>query len=88
MTIKNYYRKGGLSKHLFKHGDKLQMKLEGPMGKGLMIKDFGIHMAFLAGTGILIFLDLVAHIVRKNIEYLRQIQENPELSSEFKDKVT
>lgn len=64
------------------------MKLEGPMGKGLMIKDFGIHMAFLAGTGILIFLDLVAHIVRKNIEYLRQIQENPELSSEFKDKVT
>eukprot|EP00347_Sterkiella_histriomuscorum_P018766 403344262 len=75
LTVKNYGRKGGLSKHLFKHAEKLQLKLEGPMGKGLAVQDHGVHIAFVAGTGVLIFLDLVAYIARKNIEYLKSLSD-------------
>lgn len=33
------------------------------MGKGLQIKDSGIHVAFCAGTGVLVFLDLASHLL-------------------------
>ena len=36
------------------------------MGKGLQIQPNGIHVAFCAGTGALVFLDLVSHILIKN----------------------
>ena len=29
------------------------------MGKGLMVKQKGIHVAFAGGTGVLVFVDLV-----------------------------
>ena len=35
------------------------------MGKGLQIREGGTHIAFAAGTGCLVFLDLVAHLIRK-----------------------
>ena len=34
------------------------------MGKGLNIKPTGTHIAFTAGTGCLVFLDLVGFILR------------------------
>ena len=37
------------------------------MGKGLALKKFGTHVAFTAGTGVLVFVDLVALIVRVNL---------------------
>lgn len=37
------------------------------MGKGLGIQPSGIHIAFAAGTGVLVFLDLVAFLIRKNM---------------------
>ena len=37
------------------------------MGKGLDIQSTGTHIAFTAGTGCLVFLDLVAHLIRKNL---------------------
>ena len=37
--------------------------LKGPMGKGLCIEDHGVHVAFCAGTGVLVFLDLVSHLL-------------------------
>ena len=37
--------------------------IKGPMGKGLCIEDDGVHVAFCAGTGILVFLDLVSHLL-------------------------
>ena len=40
--------------------------IKGPMGKGLQIQHNGIHVAFCAGTGALVFLDLVSHILIKN----------------------
>ena len=33
------------------------------MGKGLGIKPTGKHIALAAGTGILVFIDLVAHLI-------------------------
>jgi hypothetical protein len=34
------------------------------MGKGLCIQKEGTHVAFVAGTGVLVFIDLVAYLVR------------------------
>lgn len=33
------------------------------MGKGLMVEREGKHVAFSAGTGVLVFIDLVAHLI-------------------------
>ena len=33
------------------------------MGKGLCIESSGVHVAFCAGTGVLVFLDLVSHML-------------------------
>jgi len=40
------------------------------MGKGLMIGNSGTHVAFSAGTGSLVFIDLVAHLIRKTLDIL------------------
>jgi len=45
------------------------------MGKGLDIQPDGTHIAFTAGTGILIFVDLVAHLIRKNLGQLEKHEE-------------
>ncbi len=37
------------------------------MGKGLDLRSSGVHIAFTAGTGILPFLDLVAFLIRYNL---------------------
>ncbi len=45
------------------------------MGKGLDIKRKGVHLAFTAGTGNLVFLDLVAHLARKSLGLLSTEEE-------------
>ena len=40
--------------------------IKGPMGEGLQIASSGTHVAFCAGTGALVFLDLVAQLIIKN----------------------
>lgn len=40
------------------------------MGKGLVIQKNGTHIAFTAGTGCLVFIDLVAHLIRKNLKMM------------------
>ena len=37
------------------------------MGLGLNISPTGKHIAFAAGTGILVFIDLVAHLILRLI---------------------
>ena len=37
------------------------------LGKGLGIHQEGNHVAFVAGTGILVFIDLVAFLIRQNL---------------------
>ena len=38
------------------------------MGCGLGIKAQGTHAAFAAGTGILVFVDLIAHIILRLVD--------------------
>lgn len=40
--------------------------IKGPMGKGLQLQPSGTHVAFCAGTGALVFLDLVAQLLILN----------------------
>ena len=44
------------------------------MGKGLDIQPDGTHIAYTAGTGILVFVDLVAHLVRRNLEMMQSLE--------------
>jgi hypothetical protein len=37
------------------------------MGKGLGLKPHGTHIAFAAGTGILVFIDFLALMLRANL---------------------
>jgi hypothetical protein len=40
------------------------------MGKGLQIQKDGVHVAFTGGTGILVFVDLVAYLIRRNLKLM------------------
>jgi hypothetical protein len=37
------------------------------MGKGISVAKRGTHIAFTAGTGLLVFIDLAAFILRVNL---------------------
>jgi NAD(P)H-flavin reductase len=56
--------------------------IQGPLGKGLDIQPDGTHIAFTAGTGILVFIDLVAHLIRKNLGQL-DVNEEKQLKTKF-----
>ena len=49
--------------------------IKGPMGRGLEITKSGLHIAFCAGTGVLVFLDLVAHLLMRNVFLAKQSQD-------------
>ena len=50
---------------VFMKGEELfdVFQIKGPMGKGLCIEPSGCHVAFCAGTGVLVFLDLLSHML-------------------------
>ena len=54
------------------------------MGLGLDIRTEGTHIAFTAGTGVLVFLDLVAHLLRKNLGILTTTEDGFLHQSRFK----
>jgi hypothetical protein len=77
MTIKNYNIPGGLSMKLHDENDNLiTYCIKGPMGKGLRVKRNGTHIAFTAGTGCLIFMDLVAYLVKINLQLGEESKNN------------
>lgn len=43
-------------------------QVRGPLGKGLSINRQGKHIAYTAGTGVLVFMDLVAHLLVRLVE--------------------
>ena len=47
------------------------------MGKGLCIEPNGVHVAFCAGTGVLVFLDLLSHLLMRSY-YKHYRDEMPE----------
>lgn len=66
MTVKNYHQPYGVSPLFFNKDAKNNGTwiVKGPVGKGLGVtrESKGVHMAFTAGTGILVFMDLVMRI--------------------------
>ena len=46
--------------------------MQGPLGKGLGLDTTtnGLHLAFAAGTGMLVFMDLVARLVLSTLEII------------------
>ena len=49
------------------------------MGLGIDIQPNGTHVAFTAGTGVLVFVDLVAHLILRILdipEFKNLIQKN------------
>ena len=70
-TVKNYSKLGGLSHRLHTaYNDLYQVKAL--LGKGLGIHQEGNHVAFVAGTGVLVFVDLVSFLIRQNLGLLSQ----------------
>ena len=68
LTIKNYYSFKGLSAHICNALSSTKVEVEGPCGLGLGIKPRGRHVAFAAGTGILVFIDIVAHLIIRLVD--------------------
>lgn len=100
LVIKNYNKVGGMSEYVHRNAlkdvtnartstasmvsDATRYAMKGPMGKGLQVEKDGVHIAFTAGTGCLLFLDLVAHLVRKNLKMLNSEEEKKLDSNTFK----
>lgn len=85
-VIKYYNFEGGFSKflHELDDGSSEKFLVRGPLGPGLKLKhdSKGQHIALTAGTGCLVFLDLVAYLYRKITK-----QYTPEYSIFEDDKV-
>jgi len=65
LTIKNYNVMKGLATRISDPVNKeVPFEIQGPMGKGLGLthESTGDYFAFAAGTGVLVFFDLVARI--------------------------
>ena len=60
--------------------------IKGPMGKGLCIEESGVHVAFCAGTGVLVFLDLVSHLLlRAYYKHYEEPHRVPPEMNQLKD---
>lgn len=64
LTAKNYNRPEGLSTKFFSQIQDNRYQLTGPIGLGLCPTTTGVNVAFAGGTGVLTFMDFVAHIAR------------------------
>jgi hypothetical protein len=53
------------------------------MGKPLKISKKGVHIAFAAGTGVLVFLDLACHLLRKSLNMISS-EDHAKIGKEFK----
>ena len=85
LTVKNYATASSphpLSQRIHAAADASDLtedhfSIKGPLGKGLAIphEANGLYIAFAAGTGVLVFMDLVAHLVRKTLGLLEPGEE-------------
>ena len=69
LTIKGYTQLNGLSKFIHEDIPTKQhvYQVTGPMGKGLNPASGGKHVAYAAGTGVLVYVDLVGHLILKEV---------------------
>ena len=78
VTIKNYKIEQGLSKRIHDKEQKLEtFEIKGPMGRGLGLtqNSKGTYYAFSAGTGVLVFIDLVARIALSELDLIPNDQK-------------
>ena len=59
--------------------------IKGPMGRGLEVEKTGLHVAFAAGTGALVFLDIVSHLMLRNAIRRNKIKSKDALASQAFD---
>ena len=82
LCIKNYNTQTGVSEKVHR-GSVMQSdmtyELKGPLGKGLLPKPTGVHIAFAAGTGALCFVDLVAHLIQANLGILADVNNQSKI---------
>ena len=64
LTVKRY-NQNGLSTRLTQNGKIF--RVSGPLGKSLTVDPAGLNVAFVAGTGVLPFMDLAAFVARHTI---------------------
>ncbi|CDW77376.1 UNKNOWN [Stylonychia lemnae] len=84
LTVTAQSNKQGLSNIIHKRtiGDKYIIR--GPLGKGLELQYQGMHLVYTDQIGFIGFLDLIAHLIRKNLGLLDK-EESKQLSFvEFK----
>ncbi|CDW77349.1 cytochrome b5-like heme steroid binding domain containing protein [Stylonychia lemnae] len=87
MTIKDYKAPDGLATRIFEdtsNGKNIVLTVQGPMGIGLDIQRTGTHIAFTGGTGCLVFVDLVAFLLRKSMKSLKPSEDNQIDGDSFK----
>lgn len=70
-TAKNYNMIGGLSQLMHSAADDERYEVKALLGKGLNLKKDGVHLAFVGGTGVLVFVDLIALLIRQNLGLLK-----------------
>lgn len=76
LSIKNYHIPTGISMRIFvtaAMGSWIEsFMIKGPVGKGLGItrQTHGTHIAFAAGTGVLVFVDLIARMVLTSLNLI------------------
>ena len=54
-----------MSQKFFNNQNKQIFEIIGPIGKSLGHADYGTHIAFASGTGILPLIDFVAYVARR-----------------------
>jgi hypothetical protein len=64
IACKNYNLIGGMSHNLHNSQMNETFQVKALMGKGLDLKKDGTYVAFVGGTGVLVFMDLMALILR------------------------
>lgn len=76
-TAKNYNIIGGLSQFIHNSSENEIFEVKALLGKGLNLQKDGVHVAFAGGTGILVFVDLIALMIRYNLGLLTSATNMP-----------
>jgi hypothetical protein len=68
---------GGLSQLLHTAEENEVYEVKALLGKGLNLQNDGTHVAFVGGTGVLVFMDLVALLIRSNLGLVKNSESIP-----------
>lgn len=84
VTAKDYNTPKGVVSQLNQENGQGDWFVKGPMGLGLDLDKKGHNIAFTGGTGILVFLDLVAQLVLLIVDQANSTKLAPEFGANFK----